>query len=139
MQRVLILCTGNSARSQMAEGLLKHLAGDRFEVYSAGTKPGFVRPEAIAVMKEVGIDISRNRSKHVDEFAGMAFDYVLTVCDNARDGCPIYPGHTNRLHQSFEDPARVLGSEEERLSAFRNVRDQIRTYLLKFPPAISAP
>jgi len=133
MQRVLILCTGNSARSQMAEGLLRHLAGDRFEVCSAGTKPAPVRPEAITVLKEVGIDISGNRSKHVDEFAGEAFDYVLTVCDNAKESCPVYPGHTNRLHHDFEDPAAALGSEEERLAAFRRVRDQIKAYLLKFP------
>jgi arsenate reductase len=133
MQRVLILCTGNSARSQMAEGLLRHLAGDRFEVYSAGTQPSSVRPEAVAVMKEVGIDISGNRSKHVDEFAGEAFDYVLTVCDNAKESCPLYPGHTTRLHESFEDPAAALGSEEERLAAFRRVRDKIKGYLLTFP------
>jgi len=134
MQRVLILCTGNSARSQMAEGLLKHMAGSRFEVHSAGTKPGSVRPEAIAVMKEIGIDISANRSKHVDEFAGQAFDYVLTVCDNAARNCPIYPGSTKRLHFGFEDPAAAQGSEEQRLAAFRRVRDQIRAYLRDFAP-----
>jgi len=134
MQRVLILCTGNSARSQMAEGLLKHMAGSRFEVHSAGTKPGSVRPEAIAVMKEIGIDISANRSKHVDEFAGQAFDYVLTVCDNAARNCPIYPGSTKRLHFGFEDPATAQGSEEQRLAAFRRVRDQIGAYLRDFPP-----
>jgi len=134
MQRVLILCTGNSARSQMAEGLLKHLAGDRFEVYSAGTIPSSVRPEAIAVMAELGIDISRNRSKPVDEFAGESFDYVLTVCDHAAVACPVYPGHANRLHHSFEDPAAVQGSEEARLSAFRRVREQIGAYLANFPP-----
>jgi len=138
MQRVLILCTGNSARSQMAEGLLRHLAGDRFEVQSAGTKPGSVRAEAIAVMKEIGIDISGHRSKHVDEFGSESFDYVLTVCDDAKESCPVYPGHANRLHHSFEDPAAVQGSEEERLSAFRRVRDQIRVYLLNFPPGASA-
>jgi arsenate reductase (thioredoxin) len=132
MQRVLILCTGNSARSQMAEGLLRHLAGDRFEVHSAGTKPSSVRPEAIAVMREVGIDISGNRSKHVDEFAGESFDYVLTVCDKAKESCPIYPGHTNRLHHDFEDPAAAPGSEDERLAAFRRVRDQLKAHLLKF-------
>src|SRR5882762_7856961 len=99
-KRVLILCTGNSARSQMAEGLLRYDAGNRFEVESAGTKPGHVRPEAIAVMKELGIDISGHRSKSVDEFAGAKFDYVLTVCDNAKESCPIYPGHTKRLHQN---------------------------------------
>lgn len=133
MQRVLILCTGNSARSQMAEGLLRFLAGARFEVYSAGTRPSLVRPEAIAVMKEVGIDISGHRSKHVDEFAGQTFDYVLTVCDNANETCPVRPGHGIRLHRSFEDPAAVKGSEEERLAAFRRVRDQIQAYLRSFP------
>jgi arsenate reductase len=132
-KRVLILCTGNSARSQMAEGLLRHDAGDRFEVDSAGTKPGHVRPEAVAVMKELGIDISGHRSKSVDEFRDHSFDYVLTVCDNAKESCPIYPGHANRLHHSFEDPAAVEGSEEQRLSAFRVVRDQIRQHLRNFP------
>ena len=131
-QRILILCTGNSARSQMAEGLLRHEAGDRFEVFSAGTKPGQVRPEAIAVMRELGIDLSGHRSKHVDEFAGQAFDYVLTVCDNAKESCPIYPGHTNRLHRSFDDPAAAQGSEPERLAVFRRVRDEIRDYLRTF-------
>jgi arsenate reductase len=132
-QRVLILCTGNSARSQMAEGLLRHDAGDRFDVESAGTKPGYVRPEASAAMREIGIDISSHRSKHVDEFQNQPFDYVLTVCDNARETCPIYPGQTNRIHHSFEDPAAVQGSEDERLAAFRKVRDQIREYLRTFP------
>ena len=134
--RVLILCTGNSARSQMAEGLLRHLGnagGDRFEVESAGTRPSRVRPEAIAVLRELGIDISGHRSKSVDEFAGQRFDYVLTVCDNARESCPIYPGHANRLHHSFDDPAAVEGDEEERLAAFRRVRDEIRAYLRGFP------
>jgi arsenate reductase len=128
-KRVLILCTGNSARSQMAEGLLRHDSGERFEVESAGTKPGQVRPEAIAVMKEIGIDISKHRSKSVDEFSGESFDYVLTVCDSARDTCPVYPGHANRLHHSFDDPAALKGSEEERLVMFRRVRDEIRDYL----------
>jgi arsenate reductase len=132
-KRVLILCTGNSARSQMAEGLLRHDAGDRFRVESAGTKPGRVRAEAIAVMKEVGIDISGQRSKSVDEFAGMTFDYVLTVCDNAKESCPIFPGHANRLHRNFEDPAAAEGSEEERRAVFRQVRDQLREYLRDFP------
>ena len=131
---VLILCTGNSARSQMAEGLLRHDAGDRFEVASAGTHPSRVRSEAITVMKEIGIDISGQRSKSVDEFASRGFDYVLTVCDNAKESCPIYPGHGNRLHKGFEDPAAVEGSIEERLDAFRKVRDQIRDYLRTFPP-----
>ena len=132
-KRVLILCTGNSARSQMGEGLLRHDAGDRFEVCSAGTAPSRVRPEAIKVMQEIGIDISNQRSKSVVEFEGEPFDYVLTVCDQARESCPIYPGHGQRLHHSFTDPAAVQGSEEERLDAFRKVRDQIRSYLHHFP------
>jgi arsenate reductase (thioredoxin) len=131
-QRILILCTGNSARSQMAEGLLRHDAGDRYEVVSAGTKPDPVRPEAIAVMKEIGIDLSRHTSKHVDRFAGESFDYVLTVCDNAKESCPIFPGHGNRIHKSFEDPAAFEGPEPERLALFRRVRDEIRDYLKTF-------
>ena len=132
-QRVLILCTGNSARSQMAEGLLRHDAGDRFEVFSAGTRPSSVRPEAIAVMRELGIDISHQRSKHVNEFAGQSFDYVLTVCDNARESCPIFPGTSARIHHSFADPAALDASEEERLVFFRKVRDEIRQYLRQLP------
>ncbi len=131
-KRVLILCTGNSARSQMAEGLLRQDAGERFAVESAGTKPGMVRPEAIAVMKELGIDISGHRSKHVDEFEGQRFDYVITVCDNARESCPVFFGAAKRLHQSFDDPAALKGSEEERLGVFRRVRDELRTYLAEF-------
>ena len=130
--RVLILCTGNSARSQMAEGLLKHDAGDRLEVESAGTKPGRVRPEAIAVMKELGIDISGHRSKHVNEFQGQSFDYVLTVCDNAKESCPVFPSDAKRIHNAFEDPAAFQGTEEERLAVFRRVRNQIRDYLKTF-------
>ena len=130
---VLILCTANSARSQMAEGLLRHDAGDRFEVESAGSKASHVRPEAIAAMREIGIDISGHRSKSVDEFADRSFDYVLTVCDNAKESCPIYPGHSNRLHHAFEDPAAVEGTYEDRLAVFRRVRDRIREYLRIFP------
>lgn len=133
--RVLILCTGNSARSQMAEGLLRHDGGERFDVESAGTTPGRVRPEAIAVMRELGIDIAGHRAKHVDEFGGRAFDYVLTVCDQANDACPIFPGHARRLHRNFQDPAAVAGSEEDRLAVFRRVRDEIRAYLKTFPEA----
>jgi arsenate reductase len=132
-KRVLILCTGNSARSQMAEGLLRHDAGDRFTVESAGTKPSTVRPEAIAVMKEVGIDITAHRSKHVDEFAGQKFDYVLTVCDNAKESCPVFFGKAAGLHHSFNDPAAIEGSKEKRLAAFRQVRDELRSYLRRFP------
>jgi arsenate reductase len=132
--RVLILCTGNSARSQMAEGLLRHDAGDRFEVESAGVNPGHVRPEAIAVMKEIGIDIGGQRSKHVDEFASRMFDYVLTVCDNANESCPVLPGQGQRLHRSFEDPTLTGGSGQQRLAHFRRIRDEIRAYLKSFPP-----
>jgi arsenate reductase len=133
-QRVLILCTGNSARSQMAEGLLRRDAGDRFEVFSAGTKPSQVRPEAIEVMRELGIDISGHRSKGVHEFEGRHFDYVLTVCDNAKESCPIFPGRVITIHHNFDDPAAVQGSEAERLAAFRRVRDELREYLESFPP-----
>src|SRR6266852_853717 len=132
-KRVLILCTGNSARSQMAEGLLRHDSGDRFVVESGGIKPSLVRLEAIQVMREIGIDISGHRSKSVDEFAGETFEYVLTVCDHANESCPIYPGHSNRLHRNFQDPAAVEGSEEQRLAAFRKVRDEIQMYLRSFP------
>ena len=131
-KRVLILCTGNSARSQMAEGLLRHDAGEQFDVESAGTKPGVVRPEAIAVMRELGIDISGHRSKHVDELKGQHFDVVITVCDNAKESCPVFFGAAKRLHHSFEDPAAAQGSEEERLALFRRVRDELRVYLATF-------
>ena len=130
--RVLILCTGNSARSQMAEGLLRHDAGNSYDVFSAGTKPTRVRPEAITVMREVGIDISGHRSKSVDEFAGQNFDYVITVCDNAKESCPIFPAKTKRIHWSIEDPAAVQDSEEQRLAAFRRARDELRTRLEAF-------
>jgi len=130
--RVLILCTGNSARSQMAEGLLRHDHGERFEVESAGTNPSFVRPEAITVMREVGVDISGHRSKHVEEFGAQQFDYVITVCDNARETCPVYFGKAQKLHHDFEDPAALTGSEEQRLALFRRVRDELRSYLREF-------
>ena len=131
-KRVLILCTGNSARSQMAEGLLRHDAGDIFEVASAGTRPSSVSPEAIAVMAELGIDISSHRSKSVSEFDGKNFDYVITVCDSARESCPVFFGASTRLHRSFDDPAPVQGSEDVRLAVFRRVRDELRTYLREF-------
>jgi arsenate reductase len=131
-KRVLILCTGNSARSQMAEGLLRHDAGERFEVKSAGTKPGFVRPEGIAAMDELGIDISGHRSKSVSEFDGQKFDYVITVCDSARESCPVFFGGAERLHHGFDDPAALDGSKEERLNLFRRVRDELRSYLRRF-------
>jgi arsenate reductase len=130
--RVLILCTGNSARSQMAEGLLRHEGGDRFEVFSAGTKPSHVRPEAIAVMAEIGLDISGHRSKSVDEFVGQNLDFVITVCDNAKETCPVFPGAVKRLHWPFEDPAAVEGSEEVRKAAFRRIRDRIHGRIMVF-------
>ena len=131
-KRVLILCTGNSARSQMAEGLLRHDAGDRFEVVSAGVEPSHVRPHAIEVMREVGIDISNHRSKSVNEFTGEDFDYVITVCDNANERCPLFPGNTRRIHWSFDDPAEAEGEDPEKLAVFRRVRDEIRDRLRAF-------
>src|ERR1019366_9182242 len=124
-EKILVLCIGNSARSQMGEGLFRAEGGAGFVIYRAGTKPSFVRPEAIAVMGEIGIDISGHRSKSVDEFSGQSIDYVVTVCDNARDNCPVFPAGAERLHWSFEDPAAVQGSEQERLVAFRRIRDRI--------------
>jgi arsenate reductase len=134
-KRVLILCTGNSARSQMAEGLLRQMGGDSFEVASAGVSPSSVRPEAIAAMREVGIDISGHRSKSVDEFTHQEFDYVITVCDNANEQCPAFPGDTKRIHWSFDDPAAANGDDEERRSVFRRVRDEIRDRLRSFVAA----
>lgn len=127
-KKVLILCTGNSARSQMGEGLLKHLTQSEYEIFSAGTQPSIVRPEAIKVLAEIGIDISENRSKSVDEFVGKEIEYVLTVCDNAKESCPHFPAKTQVIHYSFEDPAEVQGDEESRLKAFRKVRDEIKIY-----------
>lgn len=132
-KRVLILCTGNSARSQMAEGLLRHDGGDLFEAFSAGTNPGSVRPEAIEAMREIGIDISAHRPKSVDEFIGQDFDYVITVCDNAAENCPVFPGKTTRIHQSFEDPPPPsVGDEESRMAIFRRVRDELREWMAGF-------
>jgi arsenate reductase len=128
-KRVLILCTGNSARSQMAEGLLRHMYSDRFEVESAGVEPSHVRPQAIEAMREIGIDISGHRSKSVDEFAGQEFDYVITVCDNAKERCPVFPGKTERIHWSFDDPAEAVGDQAARLAVFRRVRDEIEARL----------
>lgn len=126
----MILCTGNSARSQMAEGLLRHDAGDKFEVESAGVAPSLVRPEAIAAMKEIDIDISDHRSKSADEFVGQKFDYIITVCDNAKETCPFFPGNATRIHQTFEDPLSLdVGDEKSRMKVFRRVRDEIREWL----------
>jgi arsenate reductase len=124
---VLILCTGNSCRSHMAEGILRHTAGDLFEVYSAGSKPaGYVHPGAIGVMKEIGIDISGHTSKHMGEFLSRRIDTVITVCGNADQACPMFPGQVNRYHWGFDDPAHAPGTEEEVLAVFRRVRDEIK-------------
>jgi arsenate reductase len=128
-QRVLVLCTANSARSQMAEGLLRHDSGGRIEVASAGTRPGQVRPEAVEVMAEIGIDIGGQRSKSVEQVLEQPFDVVLTVCDHAAESCPVFPGDGRRLHHGFSDPAAVRGSQAEVLAAFRRVRDELRVYL----------
>jgi arsenate reductase (thioredoxin) len=124
--RVLFLCTHNSARSQMAEGMLRSLAEGRFEVMSAGTEATHVRRQAIKVMNEIGIDISDQESKTLARYLGQPFDYVITVCDEANEACPVFAGAKNRLHWSLEDPSRADGSEEERLAVFRRVREEIR-------------
>jgi arsenate reductase len=124
--KVLFLCTHNSARSQMAEGLLRHLAGDRFEVMSAGTEATHVRPLAVRAMDELGIDISGQKSKTLERYLGETFDYVITVCDTADKACPVFPRAKRQLHWSFEDPAQAAGSEEERLRVFQSVRDEVR-------------
>jgi arsenate reductase (thioredoxin) len=125
-QRVLFLCTHNSARSQMAEGFLRSLAGDRFEVASAGTEATRVHPLAIRAMVEVGIDVSGHTSKVVDEFVEHPWDHVITVCDAANESCPVFPKKSNRLHWTFEDPSQATGSDDQRLEVFRQVRDQIK-------------
>jgi arsenate reductase (thioredoxin) len=137
-QRVLILCTANSARSQMAEGLLRQIAGDQFDVFSAGSKPSIVNPLAIQAMEEREIDIRHHRSKHLDEFLQEPFDFVITVCDNAAESCPLFPGPAQRIHWSFPDPAGVEGSEEERLHSFRLVRDAIEQQLQAWVASLSA-
>jgi arsenate reductase (thioredoxin) len=127
--RVLFICTHNSARSQMAEGLLRHLGGDRFEAFSAGTEATLVRPLAIKAMAELGIDISGQQSKTLDRYVNEPFDDVITVCDTAAEACPIFPGAVHRQHWSFEDPSKATGSEEEQLEIYRRVRDQIRSHI----------
>jgi arsenate reductase len=127
--RVLFLCTHNSARSQMAEGLLCALAGDSFEVASAGTEATRVHPLAIQAMKEIGIDLTGHTSKTIDAFLGQPWDYVITVCDNANERCPLFPGRTTRIHWSFNDPSQATGTDADRLETFRRVRDEILTRL----------
>lgn len=135
--RILFLCTGNSARSQMAEGLLRHEGGEEFVVESAGLEPSIVRTEAIEVMREIGIDISGHRSKSLDEFMTRQFEYVITVCDNAKQNCPVFPGATRRIHWSIDDPAVVEGAEQTRLKAFRAARDDLRERLKKFVASVN--
>jgi arsenate reductase len=130
-KRVLFLCTGNVARSQMGEGLLRHLGGDRFEAFSAGLVPSYVRPNAITVMKELGIDISHHRSKSLNEYLDTAFDFVITVCDHASEHCPVFPGPAKRIHWSIDDPV-APGGEEAQFEAFRHARDDLRQRILTF-------
>jgi arsenate reductase len=131
-KRVLIVCTGNAARSQMAEGLVRHEAADRYEVFSAGTHPSQVRSEAVVVMKELGVDISAQRSKPLQEFEDQQFDFVITVCDRAREECPAFSADTERLHWPFPDPAGFTETGEARLEAFRRLRDRIHAKVMVF-------
>ncbi len=132
MERVLILCTGNSCRSQIAEGYMSYFAGDKAEVYSAGIETHGVNPKAIAVMKEDGIDISQQTSNNMNEYRNIDFDYVITVCDNAKERCPFFPSKAKKFHQNFPDPAKATGSNEEIIDEFRKVRDMIKTYCKNF-------
>ena len=131
-KRVLFLCTHNSARSQMAEALLRALAGEKFETFSAGTEKTRVHPLAIEAMSELGVDMSSHRSKTLDEYTGSTFGYVITVCDRANESCPIFPGGAKRIHWSFDDPSAATGNDEQRLAAFRKIRDEIRDRLVVF-------
>jgi arsenate reductase (thioredoxin) len=132
MKKVLVLCTGNSCRSQIAEGYLKHFTNGKAEIYSAGIETHGVNPRAIATMKEDGIDISKHTSNNVDEYKDIAFDFVITVCDNANERCPVFPSSAKKFHYNFPDPAKAKGSEEEIMSQFRSVRAQIKEYTRKF-------
>ncbi len=128
MKNILVLCTGNSCRSQIAEGYLRHFAGDRAKIYSAGIETHGVNPKAIQVMAEDGIDISGHTSNNVDEYTNIPFDYLITVCDNANENCPYLPGNFKRFHYNFPDPAKAQGTPEEVMDSFRNVRDMIKEY-----------
>lgn len=138
MKKVLFLCTGNSCRSQMAEGFLRHVEGGKFEVVSAGIKPTAVNPLAIQVMGEIGIDISSQRSKSVTEFIGQKFDYVITVCDKAKQTCPVFPGRYEKIYWDIEDPAEAQGNAQERLLIFRKIRDKIQKNISQFTAQIAA-
>ena len=132
MAKILVLCTGNSCRSQMAEGYLKHFAKNRTEVYSAGIEAHGLNPKAVQVMKEDGIDISNQTSNTIDEYRDIDFDTIITVCDNAKERCPIFPSKSKQFHQDFPDPAKAKGTEEEIMNQFRKVRDMIKDYSRKF-------
>jgi len=132
MKNILVLCTGNSCRSQIAEGYLRHFAGDRAAVYSAGIETHGVNPKAIQVMAEDHIDISKHTSNNVDEYMDILFDYVITVCDNAKENCPYFPTKAQRFHQNFPDPAKAVGSPDEVMNEFRRVRDLIKIYCMDF-------
>lgn len=132
MKKVLVLCTGNSCRSQIAEGYLKHFAGNKAAIYSAGVETHGVNPRAIAVMAEDGIDISNHTSNNISEYAGIDFDYVITVCDNARERCPFFPGNAQKFHYNFPDPAKATGTEEEIMKEFVRVRELIKEYCRDF-------
>jgi len=131
-KKILVLCTGNSCRSQLAEGYIRHFAGDKAEVYSAGVETHGVNPRAIATMKEDGIDISNHTSNNIDEYAGLDFDFVITVCDNAKERCPYFPTKAKKFHQNFADPAKAIGTENEIEIAFRSIREDIRYYCEAF-------
>lgn len=131
MKKVLFICTHNAARSQMAEGLLRAFYGDRYEAYSAGTQPSMVNPYAIKVMAEIGIDISTHHSKNIDVFHGMKFDYVVTVCNKAKEACPLFLGGEESLHNDFDDPSQFKGNEDEKLAVFRKIRDVIKGWIEK--------
>lgn len=135
--KILFLCTGNSCRSQMAEGWARHLKSDVIDAYSAGVWPVGVSSRAIQVMTEAGVDISHQISKHVDDFLAIDFDYVITLCDNARQSCPIFTGHAKMVHKPFEDPTFVAGSTEEIMRAFRRTRDQIRAFVETLPESLT--
>ncbi len=132
MKKVLVLCTGNSCRSQLAEGYLRYFAGNKAEIFSAGVETHGVNPRAIATMKEDGIDISAHTSNNISEYAGIDFDYVITVCDNARERCPFFPSNAQKFHYNFPDPAKATGTEEEILAQFRSVRQMIKDYCEAF-------
>lgn len=131
-KKVLFVCTHNSARSQMAEGLLNYICGDKYEAYSAGSTPTKINPFSIEALKEIGIDISPHYSKNTEDFSGIKFDYVVTVCDNAKETCPFFPGAKKNIHKSFEDPSRAEGTDKEKLNAFKKSRDEIKRWIIEF-------